>query len=142
MVFFFSEFSLVMQENKIPEALNYDIDVSCVVQWEMLWYSAPTSRNHDSLNDGVILAKCNATIKLAVKESFILSLWRRNTPRACFLPAHCLTMTGMPQWVWTPERDGILKEDLTYCLRMKTTDRTLNLMYSQSHATDQSAAAI
>ena len=43
-----SQLSLVMQENKN----NSDIDVPCVGQWEMFWYSA-----HDLLNDGVILEK-------------------------------------------------------------------------------------
>ena len=34
-----SEFSLVLQDNKIMEALSYDIEVSCVVHWELLWYA-------------------------------------------------------------------------------------------------------
>ena len=33
-----SEFSLSMQESNILETLNHDIEVPCVVQWEMLWF--------------------------------------------------------------------------------------------------------
>ena len=29
------------------EALNYDIDVPCIVQWEMLWCSVAISVNND-----------------------------------------------------------------------------------------------
>ena len=29
------------------------------MQWELLWYSAPTSLNNDLLNDGVILEVVN-----------------------------------------------------------------------------------
>ena len=42
-----AEFPLVMQENQILEALNCDMEVPCIVQWWMLWYSAPTSLNND-----------------------------------------------------------------------------------------------
>ena len=37
-----SEFSLVVQEDKILKALNYDIDVSCV-QWEMWRYQSAST---------------------------------------------------------------------------------------------------
>ena len=99
------EFSWMVQETKILEALNNDVDVPCVVQGWMWWYSPPTSPNNDLLNDGVLLAKYEETINLAIKGSFILPFWRRNTPRSGFLRAQCLTMTGMPEWVWAPERE-------------------------------------
>ena len=74
-----------MQENKIPEALNYDIDVPCVVQWGMLWYSAPTSLDNDSLNGGVVLAKYNETGNLAIKGSSILSFLEKELAEILFL---------------------------------------------------------
>ena len=82
-----SEYSLVMQENKILEALNYDIDVPCVVQWKKLWYSAPTSLNIALLNGGVIFAEYSETVNVAIEGSSVLPLWRGNTPRSCFLRA-------------------------------------------------------
>ena len=44
-----SEFSLALQKTKVLEALNFEIDVPCIVQWRMLWYSAPTSLINDLL---------------------------------------------------------------------------------------------
>ena len=35
------------------ESLDYYIEVLCVVQWEMLWYSAPTSLSGELLDHGV-----------------------------------------------------------------------------------------
>ena len=123
-----SEFSLVMQECKCLAILNCDIDVPCVVQCGMLRHSAPASFNNDLLNDGVILAKYNETITLAIEGFFILPSWRRNTAGSCFLWAHFLPMTGVP-------------EALANCPKMKTMDRrTSNLMYSEKLATDKTAA--
>ena len=48
-----AEFSLVLQEHKVLGALNHDTEVSCMVHWELLWYSAPSSLNN-LLNDDVI----------------------------------------------------------------------------------------
>ena len=46
-----SEFSLVMQETFILEALDYDIDIPCTVQWEVccgsLRQQVSTSLNDD-----------------------------------------------------------------------------------------------
>ena len=60
-----SEFSLVFQKNKIL-ALNYDVDVPCIVQWEMLWCSAPTSLNNDLLNEGIVFDGYSSVINLAM----------------------------------------------------------------------------
>ena len=50
-------FPSAMHENRIPQALTYDVDVPCVVQRRMLSYCAPTSLHNDWLNDGVTLEK-------------------------------------------------------------------------------------
>ena len=39
--YWITEFSLTVQETFILEAVNYDIDIPCIVQSEMLWFSAP-----------------------------------------------------------------------------------------------------
>ena len=100
-----SEFSLVVQEHTILEALNYDTDVPCVVQWRMLWYSAPSSFNHDLLND-VLLAKHNKAINMAIEAPFSFPLWRRHTRRSSFFEAQRLTMMHCLQGcMWRPERE-------------------------------------
>ena len=40
-----SELTISMQKEEILVALNYRIDVPCVVQWGMLWFSAPSRLN-------------------------------------------------------------------------------------------------
>ena len=59
-----------MQENRILEALNVDIDVSCIVQWRVLWCPAPTSLNNDLSNDGLVLLNYHKAINLAIKGFF------------------------------------------------------------------------
>ena len=44
------EFSKVLRENEIFGDLNLDIDVLCVVQMWLLWYSARIILNKDFLN--------------------------------------------------------------------------------------------
>ena len=79
------EFSMVMQETYILEALNYDVDIPCIVQWKMLWFSAPTGRNNDLLSGGVILEKYHETVNKALKSASVLTYWRMNTPGVCFM---------------------------------------------------------
>ena len=79
------ELTISCQEAKILEALQYDLANPCMVQWSMLWFSAPTNLNRRFLNDGVILEKYNEAIYLAFRRAFILPFWRMNTPRSCFL---------------------------------------------------------
>ena len=40
-----TETNVTMKENDIQEALNYDVDVPCPLQWRLLWFSAPTKLN-------------------------------------------------------------------------------------------------
>ena len=54
-----SELTISCQKAKVLEALQYDFANPCMVQWCMLWFSAPTSLNNGFLNNGVILEKYN-----------------------------------------------------------------------------------
>ena len=80
-----------IQQDKILALLSYDIDLPCVVQWRLLWYSAPTSLKNDLLCDGVILERYNKTINKVTKSLFTF-FWRRHTPRFSFLVAQRLMM--------------------------------------------------
>ena len=53
----------------------YDLEIPSIVQWEMLWFSAPTILNNDLLNDGEIL----------------------DTPRIRFLKAMRKVLEDMPE---------------------------------------------
>ena len=47
--------TMALQEAEVLESLQHDIEFPCVVQWEMLWFSAPTSLKNVWSNDGEIL---------------------------------------------------------------------------------------
>ena len=63
-----SEQTTSLQEAKVLEALQYDFEIPCIVQWEMLWFSAPTSLNNDLLNDGEILGNYYEAVNLAFQN--------------------------------------------------------------------------
>ena len=101
-----SEFPLVQQENKILEVLDSNIDVPCIVQWWILWYSAPTSLNDDFLNDDVILETHNKGNNTAFETAFDFPSTQTQTPRTCFLEAQRLMlMICTFGWVRIPERE-------------------------------------
>ena len=52
-----TETNVTLKENAILEALNYDIDVPCPLQWGLLWFSAPTKLNRKFVNRGTKVAK-------------------------------------------------------------------------------------
>ena len=81
-----SEFSLILQENTLLEAWNYDIDVPCIVQCRMmLWYSAPTSLDNHMLNDDAILVTYNKVISMAVETSSMFPFMQTQTQIILFL---------------------------------------------------------
>ena len=47
---------------KFWRLLDHDIEIPCVVQWGMLWYSALTGSNNDLLNDGVFLERYDKVV--------------------------------------------------------------------------------
>ena len=107
----------------------------------MLWRSAPTCLNNDLLIGGVILAKYSETINLAFKGSLILA-FRKGTRRACFLRSTRAWLKRMPECVWALEREmkGWEFGGRHDCLRMKTMDRTLKLLFAETLAIDKTAA--
>ena len=47
-----SELTVSMQENEILVAPNYEIEVPCVVQWGLLWFSSPSRLNQRFAENG------------------------------------------------------------------------------------------
>ena len=105
-----SEFSKIMRENKILEALNCVLDVRCTVQWEMLWYSSPTSFSNDLL---MMVSVSKSTTRRTIWPPIrpLLCLSGEDTRQGLaswehivcqwsgFLGAHCLTMDQcMHEW--------------------------------------------
>ena len=63
------EFSKVLHENEILGDFNLDIDVLCVVQMWLLWYSAPIILNKDFLNVVCLQEIYNRVIGVALETS-------------------------------------------------------------------------
>ena len=49
--------NVTLKENDILEALDYEIDVPCPLQWRVLWLSAPTNLNRKFVNNGTKVEK-------------------------------------------------------------------------------------
>ena len=67
-----SELTISCQGAQILEALQYHLAEPCMVQWGMLWFSAPTNLNQRFLNDGVMHDKHNEAIYWSFRSAFIL----------------------------------------------------------------------
>ena len=131
-----SELSISCQEAKVLEALPYDLGNPCIVQWRMLWFSAPTSLKNGFLNDGVILEKYNEAVTLAFSATLTNPFWRMHTPRSCFLRSTRTVLTNMPERVWEPgQRCEVILDwvrGLICCLTMETVTLTLILMRNET----------
>ena len=74
----------LVRKQKFLEALDYDIEVPCMVQRGMLWFTSPTSFDSRFLNSGTIVEKYNEVIDRAIEATFTLSFGWLHTPRMCF----------------------------------------------------------
>ena len=57
-----TELTSSMHESEILVALNCEIEVPCVVQWGLLWFSSTTSLNRRFSDSGTQVDKYNAVI--------------------------------------------------------------------------------
>ena len=58
---------VTVKENFILEALHYDIDVSCPLQWALLWFAARTNLNRKFVNNGTKVAQFRDTANSAIE---------------------------------------------------------------------------
>ena len=69
------EQTISLEEAKVLEALQYDREIPCQVQWEMLWFSTSTSLDNELLNDEEIFGKYCEASQLGVPECFLCSIF-------------------------------------------------------------------
>ena len=65
-----SELTISMQENENLVALSYEIDVPCVVQWRLLWFSSPSRLNQRFADNATIFEKYHEVINFANVATF------------------------------------------------------------------------
>ena len=61
-----------------------EICIPCVVQWSMLWFSAPT-RSNQTLEGEETIAKYHKGVNMAIAEAISMPLGGSHTPRSCML---------------------------------------------------------
>ena len=66
------------------EALNYDTDMLCPLQWGLLWFSAPTNLNHKFVNDRTKVAKFRETVNCAIELTCNIAFDGAHTPKGVF----------------------------------------------------------
>ena len=80
-----SESTIAMQEEEMGRELGCEICVPCVVQWCMLWFSAPIRLNQTLEDEGINIAKYHEVVDMAIKEAFSTPSAGSHTPRTCML---------------------------------------------------------
>ena len=86
-------------------ALNCDIEVPCVVQWSMLWFSPPTILNRRFLDSGTKVEKFNDVKDVAIEATFTLSFGWSHTPRMCLLRSVSAVLYRTPEKDWDVHRE-------------------------------------
>ena len=76
--------NVTLKENEILKALDYEIDVSCPLQWGLSWFSAPTNLNRKFVNNGTKVAKLRETVNCAVELTCNIAFDGAHTSRAFF----------------------------------------------------------
>ena len=69
-----TEPNVLWKENDMLEALDFDIDVLCPLQWGILWFSAPSSLNRKIANNGTNVEKILETVNKAIEITFDVSV--------------------------------------------------------------------
>ena len=59
-----TELAVTLKENEILMVPNYDIDVPCVIQWGLLWFSSRSRLNQRFTNSGTKIAKYHEAVNL------------------------------------------------------------------------------
>ena len=95
-----TETDVVLKENGMLEALNYDTDVLCPLQWGLLWFSAPSGHNRKFVNNGTKVAKFSAielTCNIAIEGT--------HTPQERVLRAVSIFLSYAPDKDWNLEEE-------------------------------------
>ena len=76
-----TELNVILKESEILEALNYDLDVPCVIQWRLLWFSSTSRLNQTFTNNGTKVAKYHEAVNMAIVATFTMPFEGLHTPR-------------------------------------------------------------
>ena len=98
--------SMELQGSHTMKSLHYDTEVPCVMQWGLLWYSAPSHLNEILIKGGASQTCHDKTVRKATETSFTFPFEEWHMPRTTFLETQKKMMLQCVQgWAWRPERD-------------------------------------
>ena len=100
-----TERNVILKENEILEALNYDLDVPCVIQWGLLKFSSPSRLNQTFTNSGTKLAKYHEAVNMAIEATFTMPFEGLHTPRTCLLRTVSVVLYRAPDKDWNVEEE-------------------------------------
>ena len=84
-------------------ALNYDLDVPCVIQWELLWFSSPSRQTFT--NNGTNTAKYHETVNMPSGATVAMPFEGLHTPRKCLLRSVSVVLYRSPDKDWNVEEE-------------------------------------
>ena len=76
--------------------LDHELCFPCVVQWSMLWFSAPTRLNQTVEDDEIKIAKYHEVVDVATTETMTLPCGASHTPRTCMLTSVAAVLHRTP----------------------------------------------
>ena len=65
--------------------MNYDIGIPCVVQWCMLWFSAPTRLNGTLEKQDIKIKQYHEAVTMVITHAILRPFGGEHTPRSCML---------------------------------------------------------
>ena len=97
-----SENTIAMQvEGVMGRDLDYGLCIPCVVQWSMLWFSAPTRLSQTMGDDEIKIAKYHEVVDMAITETITLPFGDTHATNVhveiggCGFSQNATTKTGM-----------------------------------------------
>ena len=80
-----SESTIAEQDEEVMgRDADDEICIPCVVQWSMLWFSAPT-RSNQTLEGEETIAKYHKGVNMAIAKAISMPLGGSHKPRSCML---------------------------------------------------------
>ena len=101
-----TEFAVPLKANEILMALKYDIDVPCVIQWGLLWFSSLSRLNQRFTNNGTKISKYHEAVNMAIEATFTLPFGGLHTPRTSLLRSVSVVLYR------SPENDRNVEEEM------------------------------
>ena len=93
------------EEEVMGRELDYENCVPCVVQWCMLWFSAPTRLNQTWENRGVNIAKYHEAVNMAIAYAVSKPFGGAHTPRSCMLTTVAAVLYKTPNGSWRMNKE-------------------------------------